>query len=218
MKEESTYSVFAGDRLLTTATLHAMLLQTKTHMDCGESDPVLIFEDHTGRQIDFDFRGSPDEVLARLATHPLFAATQGVEKPHSGPGRPKLGVVCREVSLLPRHWEWLERQSGGSSAALRRLVDEARKREPEKDDIGQLRDAAGRFMSVMAGNLRNFEEVARHLYAGRYGETKTLMSDWPKDIREHSLKLIARCIQAESPLSEFAEPSQASYPSHSFQP
>ena len=77
--------------------------------------------DATGRAIDFDFRGTPDEVLARLASHPLFAPAEAQEKPRTGPGRPRLGVVSREVSLLPRHWEWLERQPQGISAALRRL-------------------------------------------------------------------------------------------------
>jgi hypothetical protein len=173
-----------------------MLLKTKIFLDTADAAPVLIFDDLTGAQIDFDFRGTPDDVLARLSSHPLFAVAPNNGKPHAGPGRPKLGVVCREVSMLPRHWEWLEQQPGGSSAALRRLVDDARKREPEKQDIGALRDAAGRFMMVMAGNRPNFEEVTRALYAGNYERTATLMDDWPDDIRIHAQKLIARCSQA----------------------
>ena len=209
MSEEHTYSVFVGHCRLTTDTLKGMLLQTKAYLDGGEPEPVLIFEDHTGRQIDFDFRGAPDDVLGRLAFHPLFSNTPDQEKSHSGPGRPRLGVVCREVSLLPRHWDWLERQPGGSSASLRRLVDEARKRQPEKEDVGALRDAAGRFMSVMAGNLGHFEEVSRALYAGRYGHAEPLMKDWPVDIREHAARLIARCARAESRSAESDTPTHS---------
>lgn len=198
MKQKTTYTAFAGNRLIITDTLEKMLLRTKIYLDSPDPDPVLIFEDQTGRQTDFDFRGTPDDVLARLSFHPLFAVPAATEKPQSGPGRPRLGVVCREVSLLPRHWEWLERQSGGSSAALRRLVDEARKNEPEKDETVQRRDAAERFLMVMAGNLPNFEEVTRALYAGNYEKTAPLMHDWPADVQTHAHRLIARCTQAES--------------------
>ncbi len=197
MSEEHTYTVFAGERHLTTDTLKPMLLRTKEYLDSPDALPVLIFEDQTGRQIDFDFRGTADDVLARLDTHPLFAPTPPKEKPQAGPGRPKLGVLCREVCLLPRHWDWLESQPGGSSAALRRLVDEARKRTPETNAVGAFRDAAGKFMLVMAGNLPNFEEVTRALYAGNYDQTTPLMTDWPGDIRAHAQQLVRRCMEAE---------------------
>jgi hypothetical protein len=98
-------------------------------------------------------------------------------------------VVSREVSLLPRHWEWLEEQPNGISAALRRLVEEAKKREPAAERTRRARDAAGRFMSAMAGNLPGYEEASRALYAGdaaRFGE---LIRDWPADVREHTAKL-----------------------------
>ncbi len=197
MTLELTYTAFAGDQLLVTDTLKEMLLRTKAYLDGPAALEVLIFEDQTGRQIDFDFRGTPDDVLARLGSHPLFCTVPDPSKAPSGPGRPRLGVVCREVSLLPRHWEWLEKQSGGSSAALRRLVDEARKREPEKEDVGALRDAAGKFMLALAGNLPHFEEVTRALYAGDYGQAGALTEDWPKDIAAHAVRLMARCAQAE---------------------
>ena len=197
MTHIATYSVFADNRHLTTAPLEAMLRDTKAYLDGPEAAPVLIFEDNTGRQIDFDFRGTLDDVLERLRFHPLFAPVPAKEKTQVGPGRPRLGVLCREVCLLPRHWDWLESQPGGSSAALRRLVEAARKQTPEKDEVGLLRDAAGKFMLVMAGNLPNFEEVTRALYAGKYDQTKSLMNVWPKDIRDHAERLMQRCINAE---------------------
>jgi hypothetical protein len=180
MDDEQTYTAFAGQRLIVSADLKTMLLRSKEHLDAGGSDPVLVFEDQTGRQVDFDFLGTPDEVLRR--------ATGVTERP--GPGRPKLGVVSREVTLLPRHWEWLERQPQGASAALRRLVDEARKREPDKQRARLARDAAAKFMWAMAGDLPGFEEASRALFAGDRERFEQLIRDWPEDIRGHLVRLV----------------------------
>ncbi len=120
-----TYTAFAGVERVATADLKTLLLETKRRIDGGEARTILIFEDATGAQVDFDLSGTPDEVLARLAAHPHLAPAVGREvRARRGPGRPRLGVVSREVSLLPRHWEWLEAQPSGCSAALRRLVEE----------------------------------------------------------------------------------------------
>src|SRR5512143_4094046 len=126
MDDARTFTAFAGDRMIASSDVETMLRKTKARLDRGERATVLIFEDRTGAQVDFDLRGTVDDVLARLPAHPLFAPAPAA--PRSGPGRPRLGVVSREVTLLPRHWEWLEQQRGGISAALRTLVDEARKR------------------------------------------------------------------------------------------
>jgi hypothetical protein len=151
-------------------------------LDKRTSAAILIFDDSTGKQVDFDFRGTPEEVLARLSSHPLFVP--------AGPGRPKLGVTCREISLLPRHWEWLEKQPQGISAALRRLVEEAKQKEPDKERAKIARDAAGKFMWSMAGNLPDFEEASRALYAMDWGRFVKLIRRWPKDIRVHLRKLL----------------------------
>ncbi len=196
MSTEKSYTAFAGVRLLFSGPLEAMLLSAKAYVDGDVGAQLLVFEDQSGKQIDFDLRGTPQEVLARLGTHPHFASAPEKSKPQQGPGRPKLGVVSREVSLLPRHWEWLERQPGGSSGALRRLVDEARKQEPQKEDIIALRDATGRFMSVMGGDLPNFEEATRALYAGNHEKVIALIQQWPVDIREHAGRLMARCARS----------------------
>jgi len=191
METNHTYTAFAGDRLVVSGDLKTMILRTKEYIDNGENRPILIFEDQTGKQVDFDFRGTPDEVLARLASHPLFAPSEPQAGERSGPGRPKLGVICREVSLLPRHWEWLGQQPGGASAALRRLVDERRKRGNGENSARIARDAAGKFMWTMAGNLPGFEEAARALYAGDHGRLEELIRDWPEDIRKHLERLVA---------------------------
>jgi len=181
--ETTTYAAFSGDRLIASGDLEQMLLRTKAFLDAGGDAGVLIFEDQTGRQVDFDFRGTPAEVVAQAA------AASGT--PRGVVGRPRLGVVSREVSLLPRHWEWLEGQPNGISAALRRLVDEARAREPGKEDVRRAKDAASRFMTAMAGDRRGYEEATRALFAGDREKFEQLVRRWPKDVREHVQRIAA---------------------------
>jgi uncharacterized protein len=176
---EPRYTAFAGHKCLASGNLGALLAQLKGHLDAGGDASLLIFEDETGRQVDFDLRGSLEEVLARAAP----------AVPRPGPGRPRLGVVAREVTLLPRHWEWLEQQPNGISAAMRRLVDEARKREPDKESARLAREAAGRFMWAAAGDFPGFEEASRALFAGNRQRLKDLTCEWPVDIREHLMRL-----------------------------
>lgn len=180
MEEERNYTAFAGEHLVAAGGLRAMLGKVKAYLDDGGEDRVLIFEDWTGRQVDFDFRGTPEDVLDR--------ADPG--GPRTGPGRPKLGVVAREVTLLPRHWEWLERQPSGASAALRRLVDEARKREPGRERARLAREAASKIMWAMAGDLPNFEEASRALFGRDQARFEKLIAAWPKDLRRHLARLV----------------------------
>src|SRR5262249_37461279 len=158
---------------------------------------VTIFDDLTGRSIDLDLRGSEADVLARLAERSENKTsepgmTDDTRAPASEPrgrGRPRLGVVAREVTLLPRHWEWLGAQPGGASVALRKLVEEARKASGDKDRHRTARDAAYHFMSAMAGNLPSFEEASRALFADDRRRFTGLIAAWPDDIRDHIVKL-----------------------------
>jgi hypothetical protein len=127
--------------------------------------------------------------------HRLPAGEAAEAEAPRGPGRPKLGVVAREVTLLPRHWEWLNRQRGGASVALRRLVDEARHADGGADRRRAAQEAAYRFMSAMAGNREHFEEATRALFAGDAARFTHLIATWPKDIRDHTQKLAAACQQ-----------------------
>jgi len=179
--QQPTYSAFAGHRRIASGNLEEMLRAVKRHLD-GGGEPVLIFEDETGRQVDFDFTGSVDEVVARATA----------ASPRTGPGRPKMGVVSREVSLLPRHWEWLEEQPNGISAALRRVIDDARKREPGAQRARRIRDATARFMWSAGGDLPGFEEAARALYARDYAKLAELTTAWPADVRAHVEQLAGR--------------------------
>ncbi len=183
--ETKTYTAFAGTSRISSGDVSTMLLGAKRCLDAGEDRPILIFEDQTGIQIDFNLRGTSDEVLSNLAVHPHFSPPSPLPDRKPGPGRPNLGVVSREVSLLPRHWEWLGQQPSGASAAIRRLVDEARKRSAGKDRARQARDAAAKFMWTMAGNQPGFEEASRALYARDRGRFDALTAAWPEDIREY---------------------------------
>jgi hypothetical protein len=167
------YAAFADNRLVASGTLEEVLRATKKRAD-KNGPTILIFEESSGRQVDFDLRGSVDDVLARVR-----------ENAKAGPGRPKLGVVSREVSLLPRHWDWLENQPNGASAAIRRLVDDARHNETGIERGRHVRNGVNKFLWAVAGNFPNFEEVARAIDAREDSRLDALMSSWPKDVRAY---------------------------------
>jgi len=171
---QESYSAFVGDRLLATGELRKVLLKAKQRHDGGEHHDLLIFDDQTGQQLEFDLRGPTEQMLERELPPPRSA----------GPGRPKLGVVSREVSLLPRHWDWLEQEPNGISAALRRLVEEASKRDPAEQRARKSRAAASRFMTALAGNLPSYEEASRALFAGDQAGFEEHIKSWPKDVRK----------------------------------
>lgn len=186
--DTKTFTAFLGSRRLATGTLAEVAGHARRELSDEDIGALLIFDDQTGRGIDVDMRGTVADVMGRLAP---------AEAKRQGPGRPKLGVVSREISLLPRHWEWLATQSGGASVTLRRLVDEARKAGGGRDRVRQAQAAAYGFMNAMAGNLTGFEEALRALYAGDAKTFEALVRPWPKDVRDH-LHLLARpAFQAE---------------------
>ncbi len=186
---QATFTAFIGQRRLASGPAGEVALAVKRTAPRPD-EPIIIFDDGTGRSIDFDLRGEDHEVLARLVklAPPPSEETTTPSEPR-GRGRPKLGVVAREVTLLPRHWEWLSAQPGGASVALRKLVDEARRASGDKDRERQARDAAYHFMSTMAGNLPQFEEASRALFADDRRRFTGLIADWPADIRDHIVKL-----------------------------
>jgi hypothetical protein len=171
-----TYTAFDGHQFLATGSLIDVALAAKTAIDATR--PVLTFDDATGRVVDLDLRGSAAEIAARLDEVPR------------GRGRPKLGVVAREVTLLPRHWDWLATQSGGASVTLRRLIDEARHADGGQSRIKTAREVAYRFMSAMAGDLPGFEEATRALFAGDDARLDQHMAAWPEDVRAYTRKLL----------------------------
>jgi hypothetical protein len=109
-----------------------------------------------------------------------------------GPGRPRLGVVGREVTLLPRQWDWLAAQPGGASVALRKLVEAARKADQSPQRIRRTQDTAYRFMHALSGDLPGFEEATRALYRWDLPELERLTGSWPRDVRDHLIGILSR--------------------------
>jgi hypothetical protein len=187
MSNPANFTVFENEHRVATGPLAEVALVVKWMADRPGSTSILIFDDSTGRTVDLDLRGSDAEVMERLqpaASPPAPAAASP-----RGRGRPKLGVVAREVTLLPRHWDWLANQPGGASVALRKLVEEARRRSGDRDRARMARDAAYHFMSTMAGNRPGFEEASRALFAGDRHRFAELIASWPPDVRDQIVKL-----------------------------
>ena len=198
------YTAFCGPSCISRGAIEPVVLAAKALVDQGEKARIAIFDDQSGETIEIDFRGSPDDVVKRLADHPILRkaseAGQGaISERQAGPGRPRLGVVSREVSLLPRHWEWLAKQEGGASGTLRRLVEDARKKGRQKDRLREAQTAVHRFMWDMAGNEPHFEEASRAFYARDYEAMRELIKDWPTDVRVHIKRLVQRLLPAEKP-------------------
>lgn len=176
-------TAFSGMRRIAAGALADVALKAKKHVDQG--DDVLILDDATAEPIEVDFRGSAKDVRERLEA----GAPKSEPEVKSGPGRPKLGVVAREVTLLPRHWDWLNSQPGGASVALRKLVDEARHARSGHDRVRRAQERAYRFLYILAGDLPGFKEATRALFAGDGERFQNAMAKWPKDVRAHALKL-----------------------------
>lgn len=184
-------TAFQGSRCIFSGNLIEVATKAKEALDHGAGEPVLIFDDYTSEPVEVDFRGTIHDVLKRLEdTGEKHDAPSDADLCQTrGRGRPKLGVISREVTLLPRHWEWLNSQPGGASVALRKLVEEARRVNSDRDKIRHSKEVVYRFMSAMAGNLPGFEEALRALFAEDPQRFNNLIATWPVDIRKHVLKL-----------------------------
>lgn len=179
-----TCTAFDGHRLLASGPCAEVALAIKRVLDAGAAGPVLAFDDHSGRPMEFDLRGSEAEVLARLQSPAPAPASRG-------PGRPRLGVTAREVTLLPRHWDWLGAQPGGASAVLRRLVEQAIRDGGASQRARESAEAVDRFMLAMTGNLPGHEEASRAFWRGDRTRFGQLTERWPTDVREHLQRLAA---------------------------
>jgi hypothetical protein len=179
---DSGLTAFVGQRMIACGDLHTVVRAAHAHS--GQSP--LIFDDATGRPVELDLRGTADEAVARV---PSLAAP-----PKPARGRPKLGVTAREVTLLPRHWDWLATQSGGASAALRRLVDQARREAGEADAVRQAREVTYRVITVLAGDLPDYEDATRALFAGDRVGFDHLTAGWPADIGDYVRTLNAKAV------------------------
>jgi hypothetical protein len=195
-----TFTVVADNErpLYTGADLARAVARARAAYGTEGARYVVVFDDMTGNRTEIAPDGDEDEVRARLG----LPAVEG----RPGPGRPKLGVVSREVSLLPRHWEWLNAQRGGASAALRKLVDEARAGHQHRDAARLARDAAYKVMSVLGGDRPGFEEASRALYANRFDEVAPHLAGWPAGPRDFVARLVARAHEAHALAQREAAP------------
>lgn len=179
--DPSTVTAFIGPRIAASGPLHDVALA----LHAKGAEQALVFSDATGVQVELDLRGDEDAVRARYAP----PATQAAPAPERSRGRPRLGVVAREVTLLPEHWEWLSSQPGGASVVLRKLVLEAMRAGGARDRMRRAQERSYRVMVALAGNRPGFEEAARALFADDVARLRTLIEAWPRDIREHVLRL-----------------------------
>jgi hypothetical protein len=176
MDTADSYSLFAGSKRAVSGSMTEITAHARRLLKQDQPGTVLVFHDQTGEQVEPDLRDTAVSPPRR-------------RKPR--PGRPKLGVVAREVTLLPRHWEWLNSQPGGASVALRRLVEQARRDNSGTDRIRRAREAAYRFMSAMAGNFPGFEEATRALFRGDSSNFAAQIENWPTDVRQYATILAA---------------------------
>ncbi|CAM5371473.1 MULTISPECIES: DUF2239 family protein [Alcaligenes] len=197
----NAYTSFMGHRRIASGPMLTNVLAVKKVLESRVNDPVLIFDDVTGRFVDVNTQGTDEELAQRYAPVNVSEAEveQKEEEAPRGRGRPKLGVVPREVTLLPRHWDWLATQRGGASVALRKLVEEARRASSAKDQRRQAQERTYNFMTAIGGDLPGFEEAMRALFADELERFKTLLADWPEDVRDHAIKL------AETPATPLVE-------------
>ena len=191
-------TAFDGHRQIASGTLQDVAARAKRVIDRrGERAAVLIFDDRTAHLIEVDFRGSVRTVVARLPKAPPEPPPADVAPAETrSRGRPMLGVVGREVTLLPRHWEWLNEQPGGASVALRKLVEAARRTSAQADRKRRAQEAAYRFMAALAGNEAGFEEAMRALFADNSAGFEMHTEAWPRDVREYGRRLAGEAMGA----------------------
>lgn len=186
---------FVGERKIASGAIAAVAVAVKQAAR-DRTAAVLFFDDQSGQVIDVDLRGSRAALLQRLASRADPGTESDGAQEERRPGRPKLGVVGREVTLLPRHWEWLAAQPGGASVALRKLVEQAIRDNQDRDRIRAAQEAAYRFMSVMAGNAPGYEEALRALFRGDGAVFEKQTRGWPADVRDHARWLARRAFDS----------------------
>lgn len=187
-----TWIAFAGPRRIARGEPRLVATEVKRHADAHPDATIAVFDDATSRPVEIDLRGALRTVLARLPAPPAEPPAPPADDAPRGPGRPRLGVVAREVTLLPRHWDWLAAQPGGASVALRKLVEAAQRSRAEADRRREAVESAYRFMHAVAGNEAGFEEASRALFAGDAARLQRETAAWPEDIRSHLLELAGR--------------------------
>lgn len=179
-------TAFLGHRRLARGERSAVARAAFEALRAGSPEPLLVFDDATAQLVEFDLRGDADAVAQRYAPPPDTGEPPDAGETARGRGRPKLGVVAREITLLPRHWDWLATQPGGASVALRRLVEAARKAAERPDRQRRAREVAYRFMTALGGDLPAYEAATRALFAGDAERFEAALAGWPADVADYA--------------------------------
>ncbi|HQZ64726.1 MAG TPA: DUF2239 family protein [Planctomycetaceae bacterium] len=177
MQKTEQFIAFDGMIRLCEGTIPQVTKAVSLKLDVCPTASILVFNRSTGQQTDIHLRATADVVASDVASQSV------------GPGRPRLGVVGREVTLLPRHWEWLNSQPSGASVALRKLVESAMRENHDKDSVRLRQEAAYKFMSAIAGNLAGYEEALRSLFANDRDGFFDQLQDWPAEVRQFAMDL-----------------------------
>jgi len=205
----TTWIAFNRSKCIALGTPREVAAKAKSWVDRHAQPSLLIFDATTSQLVELDLRGTRAAVLDRVPIEPTAAAAhpgEGTPTDARRPGRPRLGVVAREVTLLPRHWAWLAGQTGGASVALRKLVEHASRSSQRADALRAACESAYRFMSAMAGDEPGFEEAARALFHGNIEAAGRHMAPWPADVRQHAMRLL-EATRDEPPSTVNAAPS-----------
>lgn len=190
-----SFTAFHDHRLIAAGPLAEVVRAVETAAGRPPSG-ALILDDATGQLVELDFRSGAE---AAVAAHEARSLEESPEPSRSGPGRPRLGVVAREVTLLPRHWNWLSAQRGGASAALRRLVEDAQRTGASADQARVAQQALHRVLTTLAGDLPQYEEALRALYARQDDRFDALIGAWPRDVADYVSRLAAAERAARTP-------------------
>lgn len=190
-QENKAFTAFLGSERITSGSLSQVALALRSRLKNRSNLIPLVFDDDTGSPVELDLRGSSAEVAARYVDKSFSEQSASSEERPATPsrGRPRLGVIAREVTLLPEHWEWLALQPGGASVALRKLVHEARQANAARDQQRRTHERAYRVMAALAGDLPGFEEASRALFAGELDRMAALAHAWPVDMRDYIVRL-----------------------------
>ncbi len=106
MHRHTQLTAFEGSRRIASGELAEIVWRTKETLDRGGHEPVLIFDDATGEQVDIPYMETADEFpQSRVRTEPDDEVAEAVSVPNldvpRGPGRPRLGVIARGDLVAP---------------------------------------------------------------------------------------------------------------------
>ncbi|WP_397420434.1 DUF2239 family protein [Phenylobacterium sp.] len=189
MVSSDTFTLFEGHTAHHNGDLFAVAGKA-VDLTAAGAHGLLILDDQTGQPVELDLRHSADLAVSAYRQRMTAQPPPEPPEPRPGRGRPRLGVVAREVTLLPRHWDWLAGQPGGASAVLRRLVEEARREAAQPDRRRKHQETLYRAMSVLAGDLPGFDEAARALFADDMDAFQSRTEAWPVDVAAYLRRLV----------------------------